>query len=112
MKKLVMMGSFVVLAASLGLADNAVPAATGKAPGPCKQIIQSCEQAGFEKGMHKKDGKGLYKDCLDPILAGQSVAGVTVDPAVVTSCQQMRAKHQAKKAAATAAPAPTTPPAN
>ena len=104
MKTLVLLGCVVTLGCALGFADTA-PAPTTK-QGPCKTIIAACEQAGFQKGMHKKDGKGLYKDCLDPILAGTAVSGVTVDPATVTACQQAKAKHQAKKAAAASAPAP------
>jgi len=92
--------SLMALAGSIALADTATtPPAPMKGNGPCKQIIQACQQAGFEKGEHKTDGKGVYKDCLTPILAGQTVAGVTIDPSVVTSCQEMRAKHQQKKQA-------------
>jgi len=106
MKTLVLMSCIVVLTGALSLADTSTPPATaGKKMGPCKQIIAACESAGFEKGMHKKDGKGLYKDCLDPILAGQSVAGVSVDPSLVPACQAAKAKHQAKKQAATTSPA-------
>ena len=53
---------------------------------PCKQIKSACESAGFVKGDHKKDQKGLYKDCVQPILAGKSVAGVTVGSDVVAAC--------------------------
>jgi hypothetical protein len=107
MKTLVWMGCVVALTGSLSFADSTTPASApaGKKMGPCKQIIAACESAGFEKGMHKKDGKGLYKDCLDPILAGTAVSGVTVDPATVTACQEAKAKHKAKKEAASAAPA-------
>ena len=87
-------------------ATTTTPPPPTKGNGPCKQIIQACEQAGFEKGEHKTDGKGLYKDCMTPVLAGQTVTGVTVDPAVVSSCQEARAKHQQMKQAA---PPPTTP---
>jgi hypothetical protein len=110
MKKLAMMVSLMALTGSVCLADAPAPATTAKPMGPCKQIMQACTQAGYEKGMHKKDGKGLYKDCLDPILAGTPVAGVTVDPAVVTSCQQNRAKHQQKKKAMSTAPTTPTAP--
>ena len=103
MKKLMAVGSLLAVAGSLWAAD----APAGKPAGSCKQIMQACEQAGYEKGMHKKDGKGLYKDCMDPILAGQSVNGVTVDPSVVSDCQAKRAKRKAAKQAA-----PTTPPAS
>jgi hypothetical protein len=101
MKKL-FIGSLMMLTASIAMADTAPVAA--KPAGSCKQIVQACTQAGFEKGMHKKDGKGLYKDFLDPILAGQTVAGVTVDPAVVADCNAKKAKRQAKKGGPVVAP--------
>ena len=83
--------------------STAAPA--GKAPGPCKQILASCEQAGFVKG-EWKIGKGLYRDCLNPILDGKSVSGVSADPSIVSACQAAKAKHQAKKAAAAGTSAP------
>jgi hypothetical protein len=105
MKTLVLMGCLVALTGALSLADTPPAAPAGTKMGPCKQIIQACEQAGFEKGMHNKDGKGAYKDCLNPILAGQAVTGVTVDPSLVSACLAAKAKHDAKKQAATTPPA-------
>jgi hypothetical protein len=58
---------------------------------PCKQIKAACGSAGFVKGNHKKDGKGLYKDCMQPILAGKSVVGVTVAQDVVAACNVKKA---------------------
>jgi hypothetical protein len=108
MKTLVLMGCVIALAGSMSIADmTTAPAPGGRKMGPCKQIIAACESAGFEKGMHKKDGKGLFKDCLDPILAGQTVAGVTVDPSLVPACQAAKAKHQQKMQSQ----GTTTPPA-
>ena len=78
------------------LADNTAPAGnTGKAPGPCNQIAAACKSAGFIQGDWKK-GDGLWRDCVDPIIQGQtSVKGATkplpsVDPTVVAAC---KAKH-------------------
>jgi hypothetical protein len=53
---------------------------------PCKKMKAACESAGFTQGQHK-EGKGLWKDCLDKISNGQSVAGVTIDPTVVEACK-------------------------
>jgi hypothetical protein len=63
--------------------------------GPCKKVVEACKAAGFKKGDHKS-GKGLHKDCVQKLLAGQTVDGVTVDSADVESCK--------------AAPKPTKPP--
>src|SRR5438067_2418594 len=67
----------------------------GKAQGPCKQVEKACEGAGFIKGDWKK-GDGLWRDCINPIMQGQtSVPGGTkplpsVDSSVVAAC---KAKH-------------------
>jgi hypothetical protein len=67
----------------------------GHAPGPCKQIAKACMDAGFKKGDWKK-GDGLWRDCVDPIMQGQTtVPGATktlptVDASVVSAC---KAKH-------------------
>jgi hypothetical protein len=63
---------------------------------PCKEIKAACEAAGFKKGDHKTNGKGLYKDCLQPIAEGKSVAGVNVTAEQISSC---KAKMEEKKAA-------------
>ena len=68
------------------------------AGGVCKQadqvIVKSCEDAGFVKGGHKT-GKGLYKDCVKPIKAGQIVTGVTVDQSLLQACKNKRASKGA-----------------
>lgn len=57
-----------------------------KGTGPCKQIVAACEAGGYTKGGHKAGGKGLWKDCVKPLKAGQPVAGVTVDSSVIQAC--------------------------
>lgn len=63
---------------------------------PCKDVKAACESAGFIKGDHK-DKKGLYKDCMQPIMNGQSVPGVNVGADVVAACKAKKAEHQAHK---------------
>jgi hypothetical protein len=106
MKTLIFTGCFVALLGTLGMADTTAPAPTDMNPGPCKKIIQACEQAGFQKGLHKKTGKGLYLDCMNPIMAGKTVSGVTVDSSLISGCRAARAEHPGKKQTKT-----TTPPA-
>ncbi len=53
---------------------------------PCHQVKEACEGAGFKKGGHK-DKKGLHKDCIMPIMSGQSVLGVTVAADVISACK-------------------------
>jgi hypothetical protein len=68
-------------------------AAFAAGQGPCEQIVQACSSAGFIKGEFKEK-KGLWRDCVDPIVQGKTVQTAiplpTVDPSVVSAC---RAKH-------------------
>ena len=60
---------------------------------PCKAIKEACEAAGFKVGDHK-DKKGLWKDCIEPIKAGQTVAGVTVSAAEIEACKAKKESHK------------------
>ena len=71
--------SLVVLA----LAITSVGAqAKGKGGGPCKKIEKACKAAHHPK----------HKDCLDKILAGESVPGVTADAGDVEACKAKKHK--------------------
>jgi len=71
-----------------------MPLATALAtPDPCLQLKAACKAAGFIPG-GMKTGDGLYKDCINPILAGRGVktsrsgrALPHVDPQIVTACR-------------------------
>lgn len=52
---------------------------------PCHNIEEACKSAGFVRG-GATAGKGIMEDCMKPILAGNSVTGVTVDQADVVAC--------------------------
>lgn len=94
-KKLVLQTIAVFSLISMPSFADSAAAPAGKAPGPCLQIAQACKSAGFVKGDWKK-GDGLWRDCVDPIVQGQTtVPGSTkplptVDPSVVSAC---KAKH-------------------
>ena len=77
--------NLVLLAISLPFASSFA------ADHPCKQIQNACTAAGFVKGEHKP-GKGLHRNCVKPIRAGQTVAGVLIDPSVVQACNAKRNK--------------------
>ena len=53
------MGVFVL---SMGIS------VAGWAFGPCAPIAQACKSAGYYKG-GQKEGKGLVKDCVMPVVA-------------------------------------------
>lgn len=82
-----------VLLSSVAFAEDE---AKTKEEGPCKKVMDACKSADFAKGDHKMK-KGLFKDCMQPVLAGQSVAGVTVEADVVAACKAIKsAKHKTK----------------
>ena len=59
-----------ILALSLMvIASNSFAENKHEAEGPCKEIKQACEKAGFVKG-EAKEGFGLWVDCIDPIMKG------------------------------------------
>jgi hypothetical protein len=92
----------------LGLAAplSAATPATGTPPtkeGPCGQITQACKSAGFIQGDYKS-GKGLWLDCIDPIVRGVAQPSTSkiplpsVSPATVSACKQKNPKYGEKPA--------------
>ena len=88
---------------------NTTPTATAPAAGssaaapnhpdgqkhPCAAVEKACKAAGFVRGGYKT-GKGLFKNCMQPIISGQSVSGVTVNPAEIQACKEKHEQHQQK----------------
>ncbi len=62
-----------------------------------KKIETACKSAGFVKGAHKKDGKGLYEDCLKPVVEGKMIEGVTVEASDIEACKAKHEKRVAKR---------------
>jgi hypothetical protein len=86
----------IIVAMSLmAVAVNTFAANAPENEGPCKEIKEACEKAGFVKG-DAKQGFGLWVDCIDPIMKGtpqpanakKALPPVGVD--VVNAC---KAKH-------------------
>jgi hypothetical protein len=66
------------------------------AQGPCQQIKSACLSAGFIP-KDVKQGKGLWRDCVAPIIQGQTPNNATlplpsVDPSVVSACKAKNPK--------------------
>jgi hypothetical protein len=84
-------------------------------PPPCEQIVAACQGAGFVKG-DAKEGFGLWRDCVDPIMRGSQQPPradkplPAVSPDLVAACRQLRPNfgegHRAPPPPA-AAPPPT-----
>jgi hypothetical protein len=55
-------------------------------PSACEQVDQACGKAGYVRGLPDKYGKDLEKGCSHPLLAGQTVPGVSVDPDIIKKC--------------------------
>jgi len=62
---------------------------------PCKTIMAACEAAGFKKG-HHSEKKGLILDCVEPLLKGQQVPGVTVSESDLAACKAKQAERPNK----------------
>jgi hypothetical protein len=73
---------------------------TGDAGHPCKAIMESCKSAGFTKG--GTAGKGIMRDCMKPIMNGQTVAGVTATPDLVAACKTKMAERNQRMGVGTA----------
>ena len=87
------MKMLLAAAVLVGFAANAC--AEEKAEGPCREIKEICEKAGFVKG-EAKQGYGLWMDCIDPIMQGKAQPAnarkpiPSVKPELVSAC---KAKH-------------------
>jgi len=59
------------VALGLLIAGIALPWASQAQPpkAPCKQIAEACKGAGFVEGDFRQ-GYGLWRDCIDPIMHG------------------------------------------
>lgn len=64
----------------------------------CAGPVAACEKAGFEPGEHKKNGKGLWVDCIGARAHDKAVAGVTISKEEAKTCADAKKAHrQAKK---------------
>jgi hypothetical protein len=53
---------------------------------PCKPLEAACKAAGFYQG-GSSSGKGLLKDCIEPLVDGKSVEGVKVEATDAAACK-------------------------
>lgn len=91
-----MIRAFTVLVLIVGLPSLAFADHDAHHEGPCKKIIENCEAGGYKMGAHKATGKGVMIDCLNKILKGETVAGVTATPEEIKGCSAVKAKHHKK----------------
>ncbi len=53
---------------------------------PCKKIIDACKASIVSKN-DGNDKKGLFKDCVRPIMKGEKIAGVNITATEVDACR-------------------------
>ncbi|MEQ1724220.1 MAG: hypothetical protein ABL930_13700 [Pseudobdellovibrio sp.] len=63
--------------------------------GPCMKLMEACKSAGFSKSLNEK--KSLSKSCLQPLLKGEKVEGVTVNSSDIEACKAKKAEVKSKK---------------
>ncbi len=91
--------AFLAVAAQMILSSSiALAVKDGSDVPACAGVTDVCMKAGYEPGEHKKDGKGLWMDCVVPVAHGKTVAGVTgITQAAAHACGQAeRAAHPKK----------------
>jgi hypothetical protein len=52
----------------------------------CESIKKLCTAAGYKI----KEKKNVYKDCFDPVMAGQTVPHVKVDSNTIAACEAQK----------------------
>ena len=75
---------YLVLAISLMASVTFFATATHAAQ-PCKTIVEACLAVGaIQPGVPKKV---MLEKCVKPIISGQNIEGVNVDPSVIKACK-------------------------
>jgi hypothetical protein len=86
----------LLLAAIMGMWFGLCAWSTFAADTPtCDQIQTACGQAGFTRDM--PEGKDLVTKCYQPLLRGQSVEGVPMDPDKIKKCNEELKEKPRKK---------------
>jgi hypothetical protein len=74
-----------LLTTQYAFADDTMPPPDDAKDKPCLIIAKACSEAGFVR--ERSETKGIWRNCMEPVLLGQTVAGVKVDPAAVKTCR-------------------------
>lgn len=70
--------------------------ATEPTEGACIKIMEACKAAGYNKSL-LTEKKSLSKNCLQPLLDGQKVEGVTLDSKDIEACKAKKLEVKLKK---------------
>jgi len=63
---------------------------------PCMNIAVLCEEAGFRLSK-AVPGKNIWRDCVKPIVAGQTIASVTPSSVDIQGCQAKKSAWKNKQ---------------
>jgi len=74
------------------------------APSPCRQIRSICESQGYVRGRTPDERKAFQQDCFKPLIEGQSVGNMKVDPAIAQACKERQSKRKNRRGAQPADP--------
>ena len=64
--------------------------------GPCIKIMDACKAAGYNKSS-AIEKKSLSKNCIQPLLNGQSVEGVIVIKSDLDACKAKKSEVKSQK---------------
>lgn len=78
---------FCLVAATLAGPLYAQSATAKPDTDPCDQVVKACKSAGYVEG-ESKENKGLWYDCVDPVLHGKKAVGKQpeVTSQVISAC--------------------------
>lgn len=61
----------------------------------CEIIAKACLSAGYTRsGQH---GKAFWQDCMRPVLLGQTISGVNLDPKDISACRNVKIRVMQKE---------------
>lgn len=75
-----------VLLVSLTFIQSALADDMQSDPKPCKALAKPCVEAGYK-------GKDFWTQCMKPLVLGQPVKNIKVDPAAVKACRADKIKQ-------------------
>jgi hypothetical protein len=77
------------------LAAQQVFAANSASEKSCSTIADACLAAGFVKT--ESTTKGIWHDCMRPVILGKTVSSVSIDASVVKSCRADKIRELKKE---------------
>ena len=80
----------IKMIATIFIAASTLPPIVSASQPSCDQIQHTCGEAGFTRDL--PEGRDLMSKCFQPIMQGQKVAGVNIDPDLIKKCRDEQQK--------------------